>query len=150
MSSGGNNACSHLDLSALADKKPLAVARSLEKSGGKSGVAGDKRLVSYSGRVRDDERRKRRDKFWWWQMEGKIDEGRLQVWLLTRVSEAASSVGLQQMLHFFTFEKPDRLFSAAKRGSVSHTCTEPSIRECWRLKSLWVTSFSFSGSVTQR
>lgn len=35
MSSGGNNACSHLDLSALADKRPLAVARNLGKSGGK-------------------------------------------------------------------------------------------------------------------
>lgn len=33
MSGGGNNAWSHLGLSALADKKPLAAARYREKSG---------------------------------------------------------------------------------------------------------------------
>lgn len=69
MSSGGNNACSHLDLAALADKKPLAVARYPEQSGKiwmKTGIADDKK--------RDDERRKCGDQFRRWQTEGKIDE----------------------------------------------------------------------------
>lgn len=97
MSSWGNNACSHLDLSALADKKPLAVAWYWEKSGWKLDSQAAKVWFLILAMWAANARRQ----FLMMANRGENGRGCLRAWLLTYVSEAAPSVWAQQMPHFY-------------------------------------------------
>lgn len=99
MSSGGNNACSHLDLSALADKKPLAVAWYREKSGWKLPAQAAKGwfpILAMWEAVSGECTRQ----ILMMTNGGENSGGCLRVSLLTYMSEAAPSVWVQQMPHF--------------------------------------------------
>lgn len=130
MSSGGNNACSHLDLSALADKRPLAAAWYREKSGWKLEARAAKGWFPILAV--------------WEAMSGECARQ-----ILTTVEAACASDSWHICLrllhqsgfskcHTFTFQKPypNVFSSAAKRRSVCPACTEPRIRYHRRRRSV--------------